>query len=307
MRLPQPIPYQGSKRNQANTILSYFPKDIDRLIEPFGGSIAISIAAAYYRKVKRFLINDINKPLIDLLDEIINNPESISNKYSNLWKGQIGRERQYYDKVRNEFNKSNKPEYFLYLLARCVKASVRYNLKGEFNQSPDNRRKGRKPESMRSEIFLVSKLLNGKTLIDSKDYKKILQDVSQSDLVYMDPPYQGVCNNRDTRYYKSINYEEFIYQLRSLCERGISYILSYDGRRGDKIYGKHIPEDVGVVRLEIKTGRSTQSTLLGGSDVTYESIYLSNALVERLSMSPEEIEARINTSKPIQHSLFQNV
>ena len=156
MRLPQPIPYQGSKRNQARIILKYFPKDIDTLIEPFGGSVAISIAAAYYCKAKKFLINDINRPLIDLLDEIINDPESISNKYTNLWEGQIGRERQYYDKVRDEFNKNKKSEHFLYLLARCVKASVRYNSKGEFNQSPDNRRKGRKPESMRSEILVVS-------------------------------------------------------------------------------------------------------------------------------------------------------
>ena len=45
--MPQPIPYQGSKRNIAAQILSILSSDIDTLIEPFAGSAAISIRAAY--------------------------------------------------------------------------------------------------------------------------------------------------------------------------------------------------------------------------------------------------------------------
>ena len=44
--LPHPIQYQGSKRNLAPIILRYFPKGINRLVEPFAGSAAISVAAA---------------------------------------------------------------------------------------------------------------------------------------------------------------------------------------------------------------------------------------------------------------------
>jgi DNA adenine methylase len=46
-RLPQPIPYQGSKRNIATQILRYAPRSIERIIEPFAGSAAVSVAAAY--------------------------------------------------------------------------------------------------------------------------------------------------------------------------------------------------------------------------------------------------------------------
>jgi DNA adenine methylase len=46
-RLPQPIPYQGSKRNIATQILKYVPWGTKRIIEPFAGSAAVSIAAAY--------------------------------------------------------------------------------------------------------------------------------------------------------------------------------------------------------------------------------------------------------------------
>ena len=50
---------------------------------------------------------------------------------------------------------AQKPEYLLFLLAKCVKAAVRYNAKGEFNQSPDKRRLGRNPAMMRDDILGV--------------------------------------------------------------------------------------------------------------------------------------------------------
>jgi DNA adenine methylase len=93
---------------------------------------------------------------MDLWHEIIHDPERISSSYEKLWNEQQGNEREFYDRVRDRFNKTEKPEFLLYLLARCVKASVRYNSSGEFNQSPDNRRKGRHPEKMRSDIFAVA-------------------------------------------------------------------------------------------------------------------------------------------------------
>ncbi len=304
MKLPQPIPYQGSKRNQANIILKFFPDDVETLIEPFAGSAAISIAASYYGKAKEFIINDINKPLMDLLNMIVDEPVEISNTYTRLWHEQIGNERQFYDEVRDRFNETQKPEYLLYLLARCVKASVRYNTNGQFNQSPDNRRKGRKPDSMRKEIYFVSQLLKDRVTITSKDYRDVLEWASPDDLVYMDPPYQGVCGKRDSRYLMSIDYKEFISQLSTLVNRGISFILSYDGKCGNNNYGKIIPNEIGVNRLEIEVGRSTQSTLLGGNDVTYESLYFSEPLISRLKFSPSEISTCTKQIENPQYSLF---
>jgi DNA adenine methylase len=44
--LPHPAQYQGSKRNLASHILKFLPDKIDRLVEPFAGKAAISIATA---------------------------------------------------------------------------------------------------------------------------------------------------------------------------------------------------------------------------------------------------------------------
>ena len=291
MKIPHPIPYQGSKRNLAKYILPFFPLEIKTLFEPFSGSAAISIAAAVHGKATHLHLNDVNQPLIALWNEIINNPKEISAQYENLWTEQQGNERKYYDVVRDNFNKTKRPDYLIYLLARCVKASVRYNANGDFNQSPDNRRLGRNPQQMKDDIFAVSSLLRNKTTLTSADYKEVLKKATSKDLVYMDPPYQGVCATGDPRYFSGIDFDEFMQELKKLNSKNVPFILSYDGRTGKKSYGQNLPNELGMYRLEVEAGRSTQATLLGRDDVTFESVYLSNNLVQKLHISPTEVIA----------------
>jgi DNA adenine methylase len=284
--LPHPIPYQGSKRNLAAEILRYFPAHADVLYEPFAGSAAITIAAAANMLANRYHINDLNKPLMDLWREIIDRPEDISSNYRRLWLEQNSDPKSYFLKVRDEFNRTGRPELFLYLLARCVKGSVRYNSRGEFNQSADNRRQGMKPETMRQQILGASHLLRSKTEITALDYRDVLERVTAGDLVYMDPPYQGVCRNRDPRYFEAVDVGDFIAALDALNRRGIRYLVSYDGRTGDKIYGETLPHELNLTLIELYAGRSSQATLLGRSDITIESLYLSPALADELAHVP---------------------
>lgn len=297
-RMPQPIPYQGSKRTIATQILSFFPADIQTLVEPFAGSAAVSVRAAFFGKAQSFYLNDLNRPLINLLGEIINRPEAIASAYERLWNRQLGRERAFYDEVRVEFNRTGRPDLFLYLLARCVKASIRYNASGEFNQGPDNRRKGRRPASMRDEILAFSRLLQGKTTLTSADFWQTLDELDcRRDLLYLAPPYQGTSGSRDSRYCGGLELSSLVGFLSELNDRGAMYILSYDGRRGKVTYGKRLPESLDLVHLEVDAGRSTQSTLLGESAVTYESLYLSPALYHRLAQDPERMNSVKNWSK----------
>ncbi|HFA48137.1 MAG TPA: DNA adenine methylase, partial [Bacteroidetes bacterium] len=113
MKAPQPIPYQGSKRALAPLILKYFPKNIERLIEPFAGSAAISIATAIRKKADKYWINDLNKPLIDLLSDIVNNPERISSSYKKLWEEQLGKEKEFFIETRKRFNNYFRTDDFL--------------------------------------------------------------------------------------------------------------------------------------------------------------------------------------------------
>ena len=66
-KIPHIVQYQGSKRILAPQILQYMPNKFNRLLEPFSGMAAISIAAAYDNRTDAYVINDINAPLIRML------------------------------------------------------------------------------------------------------------------------------------------------------------------------------------------------------------------------------------------------
>src|SRR5207247_10816760 len=95
MKVPHPIPYQGSKRHLASQILAHFPQHIDTLIEPFAGSGAITLAAATRDLAERFRLNDLNEPLMELWRIIVEEPHKLSKQYEIVWRGQHGAGREY--------------------------------------------------------------------------------------------------------------------------------------------------------------------------------------------------------------------
>lgn len=287
---PHIVQYQGSKRKLAEHILRHMPRRFNRLVEPFSGMAAISIAVAYRGMSDKFIINDINPDVISILRSAVESPEELICSYSHLWNEQFsfsgGSEAHFY-KVRDDFNKGDKQACaMLYLLARCVKGSVRYNSMGEFNQSPDKRRNGTSPSSLSPNVRAVSNILKGKTLFYSKDFREILDMARKGDIIYMDPPYQGVSNVRDHRYIAGLSYDDFVASLESLNEQGIDYIISYDGSLGEKKYGQDLPDELGLVRYDLNAGLSTQALYLGKKLDTYEALYVSKGLVSNYKSGP---------------------
>lgn len=287
-KAPHVIPYQGSKRKLAEEILSYMNFNIDTLYEPFVGSGAITLAAAANQKAKKFVVADKLEPLVELWRLIINNPEALIEKYSKHWNEQLSDPATYYKKVRDDFNKNKSPSDLLYLVARCVKNAVRFNSSGEFNQGPDNRRLGLKPDKLKREAALMSKLLKDRIHIISGDFRDAISKATPNDLIYMDPPWQGTSGKRDPRYAYLLNLDELIEELENLNKRNIPYILSFDGTCGDKTYGTMLPEHLQLKRVGINAGRSSQATLLGRNDVTIESLYLSPALISKNKATENE-------------------
>lgn len=276
---PHIVQYQGSKRILAPQILQYMPRKINRLIEPFSGMAAITIAVAMQKRASAYIVNDLNEPLIRILSEAVNDPFVLVENYKKIWEGQfefVGGSVEHYYKVRDDFNAGDRSAAnMLYLLARCVKGSVRYSNAGLFNQSPDKRRNGTSPKNIEKNISIISSILKGKANFMSKDYREVLKLAKPGDVVYMDPPYQGVCNSRDNRYFSGIDFDDFVEAIEDLNKKKIDYIISYDGSCGDKQYGVNLPEFLGLKKVLLNAGLSSQSLLLGKKEVTYESLYLS--------------------------------
>ena len=279
---PHIVQYQGSKRNLAPQILRYIPQKFNRLIEPFAGMAAITIAVSSQNRADRYLLNDLDKPLVNILEESITNPQRLIDNYTKVWCEQLtfeGGSVEHFYKVREDFNKGNQcAANMLYLLARCVKGSVRYSSSGMFNQSPDKRRMGTNPKNLARNVYMISSLLKGKTEFMSNDYREVTKNAKSGDIVYMDPPYQGVCTSRDCRYFSGIDFNEFVDCVEDLNRRGIDFIISYDGTCGDKQYGQDLPAELGLKKVMLNAGLSSQSLLLGKKETTREALYLSRNL-----------------------------
>ncbi|MDE5613236.1 MAG: Dam family site-specific DNA-(adenine-N6)-methyltransferase [Treponemataceae bacterium] len=292
-KIPHIVQYQGSKRILASQILQYMPQRFNRLIEPFAGMAAISIATAYEKRTDSFLINDVNKPLVGLLESAVENPKQLVEDYSAVWNEQFSygedHVRHFYD-VRERFNNGDeKPANMLYLLARCVKGSVRYGKTGNFNQSPDKRRHGTNPKTLEQNVYAIAYLLKGKTRFFALDYHEILDMARPGDVVYMDPPYQGVTNVRDNRYFAGVPFDEFVKAVETLNRKGVDYLISYDGACGEKEYGEELPQSLHCKKVMLNAGVSSQSLLLGKKSITFEALYVSEALIPVYTMLPRQL------------------
>ena len=212
--IPHPIPYQGSKRRLAAAILRHGPGGADTLVEPFAGSAAITLAAAANRLARRYLIADRLAPLAALWRAILEAPAATASGYQRLWRQQAADPAAHYAAVRARYNRTGDPVALLYLLARCVKNAVRFNAAGEFNQAPDHRRAGMHPDRMRRNIAGAAALLAGSCRVESADFAEVLAAAGPRDLVYLDPPYQGVSGSRDKRYVAPIDRSRKVTSMR---------------------------------------------------------------------------------------------
>ena len=278
MKMPHPVPYQGSKRKLAPIIGRYLPQGVSTLYEPFAGSAAMTIYAAHHRRASHFVIGDSFAPIVILLRAIVNEPEKTVNQYKILWEGQRDGDNEYFNSIRDRYNRKRHHVDLLYLICRCVKNAIRFNKCGHFTQSVDRRRLGMHPDKMRSAILGVSSILRGRVEFRVGDWLETTADACPVDFLYMDPPYLGTSIGRDKRYHQQMMQNELVGGLENLMRRRIPFALSYDGTTGGRPYGPLLPESLGLTHLLLHAGTSAQATLVGRKEETVESLYLTPGL-----------------------------
>lgn len=281
---PHLIPYQGSKRRLAPAILSLCGEArFSRFYEPFAGSAALTIAAASARIASRYVFGDSLAALAGIWQLCVEDPDALAQQYETHWRTQTDDPRAYYLAARNRFNSERldgdgDPATLLYLLARCVKNAPRFARDGSFNQAADHRRLGRSPDKVRAAAIAISALLFGRSDVVRGDFAASCARAGADDLVYLDPPWLGTTHGPDKRYHEGLAEARLVEVLAAMNERGVPWILSYDGRTGDKRYGRPLPARLAALHVEIDAGASSQATLSGRRATTFESLYVSSGL-----------------------------
>ena len=245
------IKWSGSKRKLAKFIIPHIPAS-GTYFEPFigGGSILGAVGP------RKSYAGDVIPELIELWNSIKSSPDALARKYEKNWNGLQAEGHTYYYKVRESFNKKRKPEDLLFLSRTCVNGLIRFNSEGDFNNSLHHTRPGIHPETLSEIIHEWSEIIS-KTTFFAMDYKKLLAKSKAGDIVYLDPPYMG----NKGRYQKvEFNFEELWETLEDLNRRKVLWILSLDGKSGDRNYSKALQEP-----LEL----SKQSFLLDGENSAF--------------------------------------
>lgn len=260
------IKWSGSKRSQAKQIVKLFPK-YDRYFEPFvgGGSVLIRTGA------KTAICGDICKPLIDFWNLLKTNPDSLADKYTESWNQlQEGGQQVYYD-IRKRFNEKQDPADFLFLSRTCVNGLIRFNQKGEFNNAFHHTRKGINPATLKEILSYWSKRIKNYTFIHG-DYTQTTKDITENDLIYMDPPYY----NTKGMYYGKLDYQKFFDYLEDFNSRNIKFVLSFEGKRGnDGSYFKEIPKHLFKQHHFFQSGLSSFNKVMDNKNkLVKESLYL---------------------------------
>lgn len=259
------IKWSGSKRSQVDKIKSFLPYSFETYYEPFigGGSMLYGI------NPEKAICGDICAPLIGLWNEIKNNPEELAESYRVRWE-RLQQSYHAYCEIRDDFNDSHNPQDLLFLSRTCVNGLIRFNAKGDFNNSLHHTRPGISPDSLKKIILDWSEHIQGINFF-ADDYRITTVDAKKGDLVYLDPPYF----HTKGRYYGTIEYDDFLTFLDNLNRRGIKYMLSFDGVRGENNFTVDLPQELYKRHEYISSGNSSFKKVMDKENIqVLESLYL---------------------------------
>ncbi len=260
------IKWSGSKRSQAVAIKAFFPASYHRYYEPFvgGGSIL------YTANPERSICGDTCSPLIALWTQIRDNPAKLGDEYLFRWTRLQEEGYTAYYEIRDDFNREKSPYDLLFLSRTCVNGLIRFNDKGEFNNSLHYSRPGIHPDSLRHIIMDWSMRIQGTEFL-AQDYEVTTDSAQPGDIIYLDPPYF----HTKGRYSGKIDYERFLAYLDRLNSRGVKYILSFDGIRGNENYTVDLPEELYKRHELLPSGNSTFRKVIDKeTEKVLESLYL---------------------------------
>ena len=249
-----PIFYMGNKKKLIKKgLIELFPKDIDTMVELFGGSSIVSINS----NANKYIVSDIDNNLVSLYklfkykdsDTIINHINSRIDEYGlarertkrNEFndKEKIELYKQAYMNFRGHYNKDKNILDFYTLMFYSFSQQFRFNNKGDFNMPCGN-----DCFSKLNEEYIK----NGcdffgrdNVCIGQADFRGLnIDNLGDNDFVYLDPPYLNTTATYNENNGWNEKDEDDLYNL---CEElhskgikfGLSNVFENKGIKNDKL------------------------------------------------------------------------
>ncbi len=246
------LKWAGGKRQLLPELRRYYPEDIACYYEPFLGAGAV----LFDLQPKRAVVNDVNRELINTYRVIKSDVEALISDLSGH-----RNDKDYYYQIRDldrteayqQLTDVERASRIIFLNRTCFNGLFRVNSRGHFNV-PFGFYKNPK---ILDEVLLraISHYLNGNDIVLANvDFEEALQDATEGDFVYLDPPYDPVS---DTSSFTGYHLDGFgrDHQIRlksvmdDLSRRGCRVLLSNSATDFIKaLYHEYRMEIIGATR-----------------------------------------------------------
>lgn len=216
------LKWAGGKQGIARHLVELFPSDFDHYYEPFvgGGSVLLTL------RPEQAIVGDANEWLIDTYEAIREDPAQVARILDGL-----KNTKEEYLKVRGVHPQTlpifQRAAHLIYLNKTCFRGLFRVNRQGRFNV-PYGRydRRYYDPDNLQA-VFRDLEAVEFRR----GDFELCLNDVTDGDFVYMDPPYYKLGGYSDfNRYTRDQFRENDHFRLASLCReldlRGVRWAVS---------------------------------------------------------------------------------
>ena len=233
------ISWQGNKTKHIKKFIQYIPEFEGRYIEPFVGSGAMLLKL----EPEKWIINDINKDLINIYKNIKDYPYEIINEFKNFG---INLQKKNNDEKLKECKKiTNNIEYMeydikrsaMYMLMKQCSYIGNIILKNEYYfgglclQISKKNHYRFLMERCHKNILEVSYFFNNtQGHIYNKSYEQILTKAKEGDFVFLDPPYiedhdYQFNYNKDEILNKSF-INKLLKELQNLDDKGVKWLMT---------------------------------------------------------------------------------
>jgi len=240
----------GSKYKYANIIISYFPAEYNKYIEPFVGTGAVLASLA----PKKAIAGDILKPLIEIWKLLQTNPKELIDYYTSVITRFYQDRQKTYAEILKKYNSSPNGLDLLILSRTCYGGVVRFTKEGKLS-TPIGPHKPISPKTFASIAMEWSKRIKG-TIFLNQSFIKTMALVEEGDIIYCDPPYiesQSILYGA-----QAFKFERLIKEIKRCKERGARVALSIDGKKksGRKIVELNIPPGIFEREVYLSCGSS---------------------------------------------------
>ena len=261
------IRWQGNKSKHINKFIEYIPDFSGTYIEPFIGSGALLLKL----QPKKWIMNDLNKDLINIWNQVKNNPDEIIKIFKEFGKHFKPLSKTEKVKYCRKITSKIEPMPYdikrasIYLLMKFCSYMGNIIIKNNlYFKSLDlpiiiNNRYFFLEENNYNNILEVSQFLNNsKGKIFNKSYEKILDKAKSDDFVFLDPPYIE-SHNYEFNYNKGeVLDESFIHnlyqQVKKLDKRSVKWLMTQaDTKQIKEIFKEYTIKKFQVYRAASKS------------------------------------------------------